>query len=113
MKKIMSALVVLALVSVVAMAQDKAAAPAADAAKAVVGKVMVTKNDKGEATKVEIKGADGKAVVVKMDENGKKVAEMADKEVEATGKMVGEELVVEKVAEKKADKAAAPAVEKK
>jgi hypothetical protein len=93
MRKLLASLAVLVLVGGMVMAQE------ATDVKTVTGVVAVTKSEAGEVTAVKV----GDTQVV-LDDNGKKLVDMAGKTVAVTGKMKEGKLAVEtsKVVEKPA-----------
>jgi DNA/RNA endonuclease YhcR with UshA esterase domain len=78
------ALVAAVLSLITASAVLAADAPAEPKKVTVMGKVTVIKDDAGVVTAVMVTAKDA-AYSVTMDDNGKKLAEMAGKEVEVTG----------------------------
>jgi uncharacterized protein YggE len=77
-------LVAAVLSLITASAVLSADAPAEPKKVTVVGTVTVTKDDAGVVTSVTVTTKDA-AYSVTLDENGKKLAELAGKEVEVTG----------------------------
>jgi hypothetical protein len=100
-KAIILSIVAMVLGAVVVSIAEEAAAPEVT----VKGTVVVTKEGDAVA-KIVIKKAEGAAVNVALDDEGKKLAAMDGKAVEAKGVMKEEKLVVKSckaVEEKKAE----------